>query len=139
MKRLILILLLFAAAGCGSGSEPAAELPSGSDLRVDLSYTIVKDGREIEAIFYFSNPTASGVKTAPPRQSVAVEGPTFNGSPMTPVQGDAEHESYKFTHPNPSKENTVTAKLNGKVYEGKAVLELLAGNRMTSVTLLPKN
>jgi len=107
-------------------------------LRADFSYSVAKTGREIEAIFYFSSPSASGEKTAPPKEIVAVEDAAFNGSPMTQVTSDAGHQIYKFTQPDIAKENMVTAKLNGKVYEGKALLDVLSGNRMTSVTLVPK-
>src|SRR5688500_8470666 len=138
MKRLILILLVFAAAGCGTGSKRAADLPAGSDLRADISYRAANPGRHIEAVFYFSSPTAPGVKTSPPREAVSVEDPTFNGSPMTTEKSDSGDEMYKFTESTPAKESTITAKLNGKVFEGKVTMENLAGNRMTSVTLIPK-
>ena len=57
---------------------------------------------------------------------------------MTTETSDGGHETYKITEPSPVKENTVTAKLNGKVFEGKVTMGNVAGNRMTSVTLIPK-
>ncbi len=140
MKNLIIILFVFAAIGCGSGSggRQTVNIPPGSDFRADMSIRNGSAGREIEVMFYISTPTVSGAKNAPPKQVITVEDPTYNGAPMMPMTGPTGTQMYKADPAKWAPESVIAAKLNGKLYEGKSARDAAPGNTLAAVTLMPK-
>lgn len=137
MKSYILVLLLFVLAGCG-GKPPVVVIPANSDLKTDVLIKTGEGPRTIEVTFYFSKPVAPGVKTGTPIQVIAVEDPTFNGEPLVAATNAAGQPVYSGENLQTKPENLVSAKLNGKEYEGKLITQTTLPNKSATAVMSPK-
>ena len=140
MKSLIIFLMLFALIGCGGGANTAntnAAAVTG-DVRVDILVKALPEGRELEFTFHTSQPTKPGDRTGGAKQVIQVEEAKLNGTALTPATNLSGETIYKTEGNKAKADNVVTAKINGKQYQGSTLLETALANKMTTVTLMPK-
>lgn len=136
MKSCILALLLFALASCGA--TPQVVIPANVDLKTDVSFKRGPDARTIEVTFYFSNPVAPGEKTEPTLEVIPVEEARFNGELLTRSTNEAGRPIYTAENLEVGLENLISARLNGRLYEGKILPQTTLPTRSASAVMTPK-
>lgn len=138
MKSILLILVFLFIAGCGGTTPQHVEIPPNTDIRADIAFTENSGSWSADVVFYFSAPVAAGVKEPPPQQTVPVEDPKINNEPLTPATSQTGTPYYTGTAVRPALSNVVTARINGKLYEGKTIPGSAVPNKKTAVTMVPK-
>jgi hypothetical protein len=138
MKNVFLISVLFLITGCGGPARQQVEIPANTDIRADIAFKTEEGGQRVDVIFYFSTPVAPGVKTSPPQQTVPVEDPRVNDQPLTEATSETGTPHYTSTTVNSLPSNVISARINGRLYEGRTVPGSTIRNKQMAVTLVPK-
>jgi hypothetical protein len=137
MKICILAFFLFAFGACGS-STPQITIPPDADLKADVKFQGTGNKRTIEVSFYFSKPVAPGVKTEPAVEVVPAEDVRFNGEPLTAEVNALGRNIYIGQNMQVKPENLISATLNGKPHEGKAVPQTTLQSKSVTAVMTPK-
>jgi len=138
MKSILLIFVFLIIAGCGGTTPQQVDIPPNSDIRADIAFKEDAGTWKADVVFYFSAPVAPGAKESPPQQTVPVEDPKINNEPLTPATSDTGTPYYTTTAARQARSNVVTARVNGKLYEGITIPGSAIPNKKISVTLSPK-
>jgi hypothetical protein len=137
MKICIIALFFITLAGCGS-EKPKIAIPPDSDLKTEMMFQGSGASRTIEVSFYFSKPVAPGVKTEPMIEVIPVEDARFNDTPLTEGTNAAGRITYTAPDLVVKSENVITAKLNGKPYEGRVIPLTTIPTRSATAVMTPK-
>ena len=135
MKNILLIFVFLIIAGCGGTTPQQVDIPPNSDIRADIAFKEDAGVWKADVLFYFSAPVAPGVKESPPQQIVPVEDPKINNEPLTPATSETGTAYFTTTAARPALSNVVSARINGKLYEGKTIPGSAIPNKKISVTL----
>jgi hypothetical protein len=138
MKTLILSILMLAFIGCGGQASQKGKLPPDTDLRADLSFSEVEGTRTAKIIYYYTQGVPPSSKTPAPLTVLEVEEGRLNGELLTPAVSEAGHHFYTTTTITSGSPYTVSAKLNGKEFEGKISTLTTITSRTGSAILNPK-
>jgi len=138
MKILLLILVFAFIAGCGGTTPQQVVIPPNADIRADIAFKEESGASRVDVVFYFSAPVAAGVKDSPPQQTVPVEDPRVNGEPLTPATSETGTAYYTSTNARSVLSNVISARVNGKLYEGKTIPGSNIKDKKIAVTLVPK-
>ncbi len=130
---LILIAVLLIGAGCGPGLSVATP---------DELYAQVYVRKEflpptLEIIFY-SKRQQEGNSMAGTMTVLAVDDPRLNDVPLDRLATEPGKTSYTIGSSGVTNLNTLSAKINGKRFEGRTPINMFQTNQMTAVTMMPK-
>ena len=138
MKNIFLILVVLLITGCG-GEVAHVDIPANTDIRADVAFRTDESGtRHVNVVFYFSTPVAPGQKDSPPQKTVPVADPRINDQPLTQATSESGTTYYTGTGIDSLPSNLVSARVNGKLYEGRTVPGAAIQNKQATVTLSPK-
>ena len=135
---LILASLFISACGGDGASHQQVEIPPNADIRADIAFKTEEGIRRVDVTFYLSTPVAPGDKNSPPQRTVPVEDPQVNGVPLNQATTEGGTVYYTSTSVNSEPSNLVSARINGKLYEGRTIPGSVIPNKQMAVTLVPK-
>ncbi|MGD9561316.1 MAG: hypothetical protein AB7F88_03665 [Pyrinomonadaceae bacterium] len=140
MKHLIFAFLIFAFAACGGSgnNKQQVAIPPGADLKADILIQRTDGARSIEVTFYISTPTAPGVKDAPPIEPVELQEVRFNDTDLTKSTNEAGRTIYTGQNLPLRAENAISGKLNGQVYEARAIPQTTLPSKSVTSIMAPK-
>ena len=139
MKFCLIFLLLFSFAGCGGEQpKPEAAIPADADLRVDMMIQGSGKDRTVEFTFFYTHSVPPGDKSAPTVDVIAVDEARVNDTPMTASSNAVGRTVYTAEESALKLENTISAKVNGRQYEGKVRALTTLPNRSATAVLSPK-
>src|SRR5262245_6987164 len=120
MRNLILVLFLFFLTGCGGTTTTSSkvEIPPNADIKASLRFKNVSGTPHAEVVFMYSTPVAPGSKELAAPTIFAVEDAKLDGEALT-ANTEAGSTVYISTTSKKNPSNTISARINGKVYEGR--------------------
>jgi hypothetical protein len=137
MKRFILAIMLFAAA-CG-GSATNSAIPEGADLRADLDMKRTPQGDTVDISFYFARAEARDAKAPQPRIPARIDEVKLNDKVLTPDLSNPERPVYRTSlQETGTRDNTLTVKIGGREFIGKAQFDAVLVDRYKSIMLSPR-
>ena len=134
MRQILIAALIFIiASACGSG--PRTETPG--EMYADVLVRKDVNPPRLDITFY-SKIRREDNRMEYTRNVLAVDEPRWNGEALAVLSAEPGAATYQTSTANVAKMNSVTAKVNGKQFEGKTTIELPQDNKMTTVTMAPK-
>ncbi len=139
MKICFAILLFLLVVSCGSQPKPVAVvIPADADFKTDVLIKRTDEGRSVEITFFYTRPVAPGTKTDEGVVSVPVEDAQYTGKPLTATTNEAGRTVYIIKDVPVTAESTVSARVNGKLYEAKLVPQTTLNNKSVTAVMVPK-
>lgn len=137
MKICVIALSLLLFVGCGP-KPVAVVIPPDADFKTDVLIRKTPEGRTVEITFFYTRPVAPGAKNDEGVVTVPVEDAQYTGQPLTGTTNEAGRPVYTINNVPVTADSTVSARVNGKLYEAKLVPQTTLENKSVTAVMVPK-